>query len=69
MRKTVEVCRKEGSGSSRVTIADGYGFYTGNVTAYVETTVGRASIVMNPEEVRELIETLSEFLAFDRLEN
>tara|TARA_Y100000004_G_scaffold165364_1_gene196180 strand:+ start:178 stop:372 length:195 start_codon:yes stop_codon:yes gene_type:complete len=62
MRKTVELYRKERSGPSRVTIADGYGWHTGNVTAYVETTVGSASIAMSPEEVRELIETLSEFL-------
>lgn len=61
MRKTIELDRKERSGSSRVTIAGGYGWHTGNVTAYVETTVGSASIVMSPEEVRELIETLSEF--------
>ena len=60
MRKTVEFCRKEGSGSSRVTIADGYGWNTGKATAYIETTVGSASIVMSPEEVRELIETLME---------
>ncbi len=69
MRRSIEFCRKEGSGSSRVTIEDGYGFKTGNVTAYVETTVGSASITMSPDEVRELIETLSEFMAFGRLEN
>ena len=62
MRKTIELFPKAYSGPSRVTIDRGYGWNTGNVTAYVETTVGSASIVMSPEEVRELIETLSEFL-------
>ena len=62
MRKTIELDRKERSGPSRVTIDRGYGWHTGNVTAYVETTVGSASIAMTHAEVRELIETLSEFL-------
>ena len=65
MKKTISLSEKKYLGSSRVMVENGVMAEHGLVTMYVDTTwVTRntVGVAMTHEEVRELIETLSEFL-------